>query len=100
LGRLYQKTVLIFMTVCFAAMVTGISLQLHLLREAHPEKHDTEHCSLCQQLLFSPGKFFLESELTFEISSQIEYCIDFHNNICIKQSHHQQFNPRPPPAAL
>ena len=100
MGRLYQKTVLICVTVCFAAMATGLSLQLHLLSEEHPEKHDSEHCSLCQQLLLSPGKFVLESELTFEISSQIEYCIDFHNNICIKQSHYQQFDPRPPPAAL
>jgi hypothetical protein len=81
-------------------MTTGILLQLHLLSEEHPEKHDSEHCSLCQQLLFSPVKFDLESEHIFEIDSQTECCIDLHNNICIKQFHHQQFDPRPPPAAL
>jgi hypothetical protein len=100
LDRPHRQAVLVCITICFVTMVTGISLQLHLLSEAHSEKHDTEHCSLCQQLLFSPDKYFLESELTFEISSKIQYCIDFHNNIYIKQSHHQQFNPRPPPAAL
>jgi hypothetical protein len=81
-------------------MAMGLSLQLHLLGEEHPEKHDSEHCSLCQQLLFSPAKYVLESEHTFEIGNQVECFSDVHNNICIKESHHQQFGPRPPPSAI
>jgi len=100
LDRLARKCVLTLAIICFVAMTTGVTLQLHLLSDTHPEEHDSEHCSICQQLLIAPGKFLLEPELTVEISSQIECCIDFHSTICIKQFHHQQFDPRPPPAAL
>ena len=100
MDRPYRQAVLICLTVCFVAMVTGVSLQLHLLGDTHPEKHDSEHCSVCQQLLIAPGKFLLEPELAIEMSSQIECCINFHSAICIKQFHHQQFDPRPPPAVL
>lgn len=99
MGRLYRKTVLICITICFVAMVTGLSLQLHLLSESHPEKHDSERCSLCQQLLLVTGKFVLEPELALETSGRIECHIKLNPNICVKQFHHQQFNPRPPPTA-
>jgi hypothetical protein len=81
-------------------MVTGVSLQLHLLSEAHPEKHDLEHCSLCQQLLLAPGKFILEPEIAIEMASQVYGYVNFHSIVCVKQFTHQQFDPRPPPAAL
>ena len=87
-------------TVCFVAMTTGLMLQLHLAIDAHSEKHDSEQCSVCQQLLIVPGKFILEPELTLETAGQIEHYVNFHPTIRIKQFHHQQFGPRPPPAAL
>jgi len=99
LGRFDRKAVLICMTICFVAMVTGVSLQLHLLSHEHSRGHDFDDCSICRQLLITHGKFVPEPELTLEISSQIECCIDFHSAICIKQIHYQQFNPRPPPSA-
>jgi len=95
-----RQVVLIFITICFVALVTGASLQLHLLSEVHPEKHDSEHCSLCQQLLLAPGKFILEPELAVETGSQIECYIKSHSTIYIKQFHYQQFDPRPPPASI
>jgi hypothetical protein len=100
LSRLGRKAVLICTTICFVAMTTGLMLQLHLLGDAHPKKYDSEQCSVCQQLLIVPGKFILEPELTLEMAGQIEHYVGFHSTICIKQFHHQQFNPRPPPAAL
>jgi hypothetical protein len=100
LDRPDRKAVLICMTICFVAMVAGVSLQLHLLSNAHPEKHDSEHCSVCQQLLITPGKFVLEPELAVEMGGQIECYVNFHSAICIKQFYHQQFNPRPPPVDL
>jgi len=81
-------------------MVTGISLQLHLLSDTHPEEHDSKHCSVCQQLLITPGKFLPEPELAVEMGGQIECYVNFYSAICIKQILYQQFNPRPPPAAL
>jgi hypothetical protein len=75
-------------------------LQLHLLSDEHLEKHDSKHCSVCQQLLIAPGKFILEPERAFETAGQFERYVNTHSTICIKQFHHQQLNPRPPPAAI
>jgi len=101
LARLARKCVLMPLSiVCFAAMTTGVTLQLHLLSNAHPDGHDSEHCSVCQQLLLALGKIVLEPEVTVEMGSQIECYVNFHSAICIKQFHHQQFDPRPPPTAL
>ena len=100
MGRPNRQAVLICITACFVAMVTGISLQLHLLSDTHPEEHDSKHCSVCQQLLIAHGKFLLEPELAIEMGGQIECYVNFHSAICIKQIHYQQFNPRPPPVAI
>jgi hypothetical protein len=100
LSSLGRKAVLICTTVCFVAVTTGLMLQLHLLGDAHSKKHDSEHCSVCQQLLIAPGKFVLEPELTLEMAVQIEHYVNFHPTIRIKQFHYQQFGPRPPPTAL
>jgi hypothetical protein len=100
LDRLARNCILSLAIVCFVAMTTGVAIQLHLLGDAHPEEHDSEHCSVCQQLLIMPGKLALEPELTLEMDGQIECYVNFHSAVCIKQFHHQQFDPRPPPAAL
>ena len=98
--RLGRKCVLTLAIVCFAAMTTGVTLQLHLLGDAHSHEHDFENCLVCQQLLLMPGKFVLEPELTAETGGQIERYVNFHSANCIKQFHHQQFDPRPPPSAF
>jgi len=100
LAHLARKCVLTLAIVCFTAMTTGVMLQLHLLSDAHSHEHDFDHCLICQQLLITPGKFVLGPELTAETDSQIERYVNFHSANCIKQFHHQQFDPRPPPAAL
>jgi len=100
LVRLARKCVLTLAIICFVAMTTGVTLQLHLLSDTHPEEHDSKHCSICQQLLISPGKFILEPEPAIEMGGQIECYVNFHSAIYIKQFHHQQFNPRPPPTVL
>ena len=52
---LVRHTVLILATGCFLAMTLGLVLFLHLhLAHDHDEdplRHNSEHCSLCQQLL-------------------------------------------------
>ena len=40
--HLDRKAVLISMTICFVAMVTGVSLQLHLLSHEHSQEHNYE----------------------------------------------------------
>jgi len=100
LGLLKRQAILTCITICFAAMVTGVPLQLHLRSEAHSEKQDSERCSLCQQLLLTPGKFILEPELAIETTSRIYGYINFHSIACIKQLIHRQFGPRPPPTSL
>ena len=95
-----RKTVLICITVCFVAMVTGVSLQLHLLSHEHSREHDIDSCSICRQLLIAHGKFALEQELTLDIGDQFERDVHFHSTICVKRFHCQPSDPRPPPAAL
>jgi len=100
LARLARKCIITLVIVCFTAMTTGVTLQLHLLSEAHSHKHDFNRCLICQQLLLTPGKFTPEPELAIDMSDQIEHYVNFNSAICIKQFHHQQFDPRAPPAAL
>jgi len=52
-----RRSFLILAAVSFAAMVTGLSLQLHLLSQNHPQGHDSDHCPVCELLLAAPGKF-------------------------------------------
>jgi hypothetical protein len=100
LARLARKCVLTLAIICFTAMATGVTLQLHLLGDAHPHKHDFNNCLICQQLLLMPGKFVSEPEPAIETGGRIEHSVNFHSAICIKQFHLQQFDPRPPPAAF
>lgn len=100
MDRPKRQAVLICITICFVAMVTGLSLQIHLMSDKSPEEHDSKHCSMCQKLLLSPEKFILEPEFVVEMAGRIECYTKSHSNICIKQFRYQQFNPRPPPAAV
>jgi hypothetical protein len=95
--RLARKAVLVLMTLCFVAMVTGVSVRLHWLSRDHLEEHDFDHCSICQQLLSASGKFIPGPQLSLldvdlhrdngELLPQL-YVTTFHYNLC---------NPRPPP---
>lgn len=85
---------------CFAAMTTGVTLQLHLLSDTHSHEHDFNNCQVCQKLLLAPGKFVWEPEPAIEMGGRIEHYVNFHSAVCIKQFQHQQFDPRPPPAAF
>ncbi|MBN2592056.1 MAG: hypothetical protein JXA81_01010 [Sedimentisphaerales bacterium] len=100
MSHLDRKAAIICTTICFAGVTTGVILQLHLLSNENPEQHDSKHCSVCQQLLIAPGKFVLEPELALETGGQIERYVNTHSTICVKQFHHQQLNPRPPPATI
>ena len=95
--RLARKAVLAFATVSFVAMVTSVSLQLHLLSHNHPEEHDAEHCSICQQLLIAPGKFITGPESTLlDFNLQGEH-VEFQSQSYVIAFHFEPFGPRPPP---
>jgi hypothetical protein len=81
-------------------MATGLSLQLHLLSEEHPEKHDSEHCSLCQQLLIAFGKFMAEPPSILPEFNPQENNVEFQSQSCIITFHFEPFGPRPPPQLL
>jgi len=95
--NLARKSLLITMIICFAAMVTGLTLILHLSSIEHPEKHDSEHCQICQQLLTAPSKFAPEPELALDNSSQFQHYVEFRPSIYVERFYPQSFNPRPPP---
>jgi hypothetical protein len=95
--RLALKVVCVYSMVCFVAMVTGVSLHLHFLSHEHPEEHDSEHCSVCQQLLIVPGKFIVESETSLFDSILQRDIVEFQSQSDVIAFHFDPFGPRPPP---
>lgn len=80
---LVRHTVLILATGCFLAMTSGLVLLLHLhLAHDHgdPLRHDSEHCSLCQQLLVAMKDFTARIEpahVEIDRGGQlVEACLD------------------------
>ncbi len=82
------------------AMVTGVSLQLHLLSHEHPQEHDFESCSICQQLLITPGNFAPEPQLCLPDIDRDKDNFEFVPEFYITTLHCKPFDARPPPFSL
>lgn len=100
LARLDRKAVLICITVCFVAMVTGVSMQLHLLSHEHSREHDFDDCSICRQLLVTHGKFAPEPKLCLPDTDRNRDSFEFVPEFYITAFHCKSFNARPPPSSL
>lgn len=97
LKHMARKAVFLSATVCFVAMVTALPLQLHLSDHEHGREHDSDHCSVCRQLLVAPGKFISEPELSLPESNLQEDKIEFQSQSYVTALHCKPFDPRPPP---
>ncbi len=95
--NLARKILLITTIVYFVAMATGLTRMLHLSGIEHPEKHDSEHCQICQQLLTSSDKFTPEPELLFDSTNQFQHYVEFRPSIYVEQFYPRSFNSRAPP---
>jgi len=79
-----RQIVLILATGCFLVVTSGLVLCLHLhLTHGHdhdPLHHDSEHCSLCQQLLVAMKNFAARTEPAHiqidQIGQPFEVCLD------------------------
>ena len=100
MGRLDRKAVLICMTTCFVAMVTGVSLQLHLLSHEHSQEHDFDDCSICRQLLITHGKFVPVLQLRLPDIIQNSDSFEIVPELYVTAFHCKPFNARPPPSSL
>jgi len=88
------------MTVCFAAMVTGVTLQLHLLSHKHTHEHDFGDCSICWQLLVSPCKFISELQTGLLDKELYKESIEFILQLNVTAFHCKSFDARSPPSYL
>jgi hypothetical protein len=95
-----RKVALILMTICFIAMVTGVSLQLHLLSHGHSHKHDFDDCSICRQLLVSPEKFAAEPQNNLPNTEPYKESVKFVPEFYLTAFDCKPFNARPPPSSL
>lgn len=75
--NLARKIALITGAVCLLAMVTGVTLALHLAGEEHPEKHDCEHCPICRQIFINPAKAIMPVGQAVILESIILCQVDF-----------------------
>ena len=84
------------------AMVTGMSLQLHLhlLSREHSQKHDFDNCSICRQLLFSPKKFAAEPQTYLPDKELLKESFEFLPEFYLTAFHYKPFDARPPPSYL
>jgi len=92
-----RKSVLVLMAVSFVAMVTGITLQLHLLSQDHQHEHDSDECSVCQHFLTAPGKFTQGPESQLPGADSLRSCAELPLHTCITAFHRTPFSPRAPP---
>jgi len=100
LNRSIRKTILIITTVCFVAMVTGLTLKLHLLSHKHPEKHDSSLCPICQTLLGNTDKISIAIELEIEETNRTAYSSGFIFQTAPSFCNITILGPRSPPRAL
>ena len=98
--RLDRKAVLICITICFVAMVTGISLQLHLLSHEHSHEHDFDDCSICRHLLISPEKFAAEPQINLLDIEKHKDTFEFVPEFNITAFQCKPLHARPPPYYL
>jgi len=77
LTNLARKILLITVIACFAALVTGLTLMLHLSSIEHPEEHNCEHCPICQQIIINPAKVIIPAEPVVIYEEIILYEVDF-----------------------
>jgi hypothetical protein len=99
LTRLTRKSVFVLTAVCFAALATGLTLQLHMISCEHPEGHDFEQCPVCQQLT-ALGKFYSGPQLTLDNPYQFEFSIELSPDTLIILSQPKPFDSRPPPSVI
>ena len=78
-------------------MVTGVSLQLHLLSHEHSHEHDFDDCSNCRQLLVSPEKFAAEPQNNLPDKELYKESIEFVPEFYLTAVDCKPFNARPPP---
>ncbi len=95
-----RKVTLILTTVCFTALVAGLTLQLHLLSHEHSQEHDFDNCSICRQLLITHGKFATEPQLCLPDIDRNKDSFEFVPEFYITAFHYKPFNARPPPSSL
>jgi len=92
-----RKIIFIIATVCFVAVVTGLTLELHLFSHKHPDNHSSSRCSICQQLLITPNKFASEPQLSLPDTDLLKDEIEFPIHSYVTTFRHKPFGPRPPP---
>ena len=63
-AALIRTPAIVISCVALVAMTTGLLLMLHLGDHDHQEKHDSHHCSVCQQLLVLAKQFMVEPNTT------------------------------------
>lgn len=98
--NLLRKILLITAMICFLAMATGLTLILHLSGIEHPEKHDSEHCPICQQIFINPAKVIIPAEPVV-IHEDIILCqVDsiFDTPVVIEET--PSYIPRAPPSTF
>jgi len=95
-----RKVVLILMTIYFAAMATGISLQLHLLSHKQSHQHDFDDCSICRHLLVSTEKFAAEPQTCLPDQELYKEIFEIVPQFFVAAFHCRSFDARPPPSYL
>jgi len=100
LDKLNRKSALIIVVLCFVAMVTGLTLELHLLNHKHSDNHIPSRCRICHQLLSTIDKINITTEPIIEKVNGKEYSPDFICQITPSFSNIRLPIPRSPPFTL
>jgi len=97
LVRSLRNWLLLAASVTFVAMVTGLTLQLHLLSLDNPDSHNSNRCAVCQQLLIAPHKFVPQPEPQIDFRTVLPVSTKPYPRTYFGRFFPASFNPRPPP---
>jgi hypothetical protein len=86
--------------IFFVAMVTGLTLELHLYTHKNEDNHTSSQCSICQTLLSNTNKTSITAEPKIEKTNETEYSAVFVCQITPLFSNIKLPIPRSPPFGL
>jgi len=93
-----RKSLLIISILSFVFTATGLMMLLHIFSIEHHEKHDSKHCSICEQGLVNNKIVVPESCIkTFHVN-EISYTIAYRNLSPLKILEYQFPLMRAPPS--
>lgn len=93
-----RNVFLLLGTICFLAMISGVTVHVHLAHADEPAEHDGARCSLCRQLTFAKKEYTADLEPADVEIPSVGHLASTCPATPLQQTSRDQGHPRAPPA--